>query len=240
MDKKYTIKYLGHSAFLVTTQKYYLFFDYVGTVKKNMRKNLEEEFIDFENYKDKKIIMFYSHNHFDHYNKELHEKTQKYENIISVLGDIKSDLENTITIKPRETKHIDDITIHAGASTDLGVCYLINIDGFTIYHGGDNAAWDDVEEMQKKYYREINYIASFGLNINIAFIPICKFTGRRPKWITEGAIYLVKVFNPDVVVPMHSAGKEDLYNKFYIDALEEGCNNKVICMEKLGQEYSNC
>ena len=236
-DKEYKVKYLGHSAFIVESKNYYLFFDYVG-ISEDDGYEIEEQIINFENYEDKTVIMFNSHDHFDHYNKALHLETQKYKNIISILGDIESNLKNTITIKPREIKEIGNIKIYAGASTDLGVCYLIDIDGFVIYYGGDNADWGDGDEANNIHYQEIDYFANLGLKVDLAFIHVCNFSGQRPKDMTNGAIYSIKKLNPRIVFPMHSAGREKLYKNFLTDAINDNCTNKIICMEKMGQIYT--
>lgn len=234
MDKKYTIQYLGHSAFVVDIEDYYLFFDYVGTTR-FLNYKVEEKEINFDDYQDKKVLMFNSHNHFDHYNKKIHKKAHEYKNITTILGDISSNLNNTISIKPREEKRIDDIIIHTGDSTDMGVCYLIDINGFKIYYGGDNADWGYGDN--SLYYKEIDYLSNIHSDIDLAFIPVCNFDGERPKNITEGAIYSIKKFNLKLVIPMHAAGREYLYKEFEEDLLKSDCNNKIICMEELGQNY---
>lgn len=234
--EKFKIKYLGHSAFLVETDKCYLMFDYAGTTSESGYMVVQSE-IDFDNYKDKKLHMFQSHNHFDHYNRVIHKKALEYANVVTILGDIESDFKNTINMLPREIRKLDNITIYTGASTDLGVCFLIDLDGFVIFHGGDNADWGDDDPLNKVYYEEIDYLSNIGLNVNIAFIPICNFVGERPINMTKGALYAIEKMKPDLVVPMHGAGNEHLYEEFADDAKIAGYKNKIVCMKKIGSEY---
>jgi len=234
MKRQFKVKYLGHSAFLVDTDKYYLIFDYSGTTNEG-GYGVTQVDIDFENYQDKKIIMFGSHDHFDHYNRDIHEKAQKYNNITTVLGDINCDFERTISMKPREIKRLDDITIYTAGSTDMGVCFLVDLGNLVIFHGGDNADWGDGDPDNDLYYEELEYLSNIGLNIDIAFIPICNFMGERPIKMIDGSLFAIEVLKPEYVFPMHAASREYIYEDFAKDVIKS--TTQIICMKKIGEEF---
>jgi hypothetical protein len=71
----------------------------------------------------------------------------------------------------------------------------------------------------------------------LAFIPVCTFLGQRPIEMKKGAIYSINKLNPQVVLPMHSAGREYLYKEFEKDAIRQGLSNKIVSMEIMGQVY---
>jgi len=235
MDK-FKIKYLGHSAFLVETEKCYLMFDYTGT-NSEYGYTTKQAVIDFDDYKDKRLYMFQSHNHFDHYNRKIHNKALDYENIVTILGDIESDAKRTINIVPDDINDInDEIRVYAGRSTDLGVCFLVDLGDLVIFHSGDNADWGGYEQENAIYYEEIDFLSSIDLKINIAFVPICNFMGKRSDNMTKGALYMVEKMNPDYIIPMHGGGYEHNYEEFAKDVKEKGITNKVIIMKKIGDE----
>ena len=235
MDK-FKVRYLGHSAFLVEIDSCYLMFDYAGSTG-DSGFNVNQANINFGDYIDKPLYMFGSHDHFDHYNRELHKKASSYDNIITILGDVESNFKNTVTMSPRESKRIGGVTIYTGASTDLGVCFLIDLGKFVIFHSGDNADWGDDNPMNKVYYEEINYFSNINLKVDLAFIPICNFFGDRPENMTKGAIYAIEKLNPEYVLPMHGGGNEYLYKDFAEDAKKFGIDNKIVCMKKIGDEF---
>jgi len=233
---KFKVKYLGHSSFLVETDKCYLMFDYTGSVNEDEYEIMQAD-INFDDFKDKRLYMFQSHDHFDHYNKVLHEKISKYDNIVTILGDIKSKLKNTISMTAYDINDINnEIRVYAGRSTDLGVCFLIDLDGFVIFHSGDNADWGDGVPNNAIYYEEIDFFSNIDLKVDLVFIPICNFFGERPNDMTKGAIYAIEKLNPDYVFPMHGDGREQLYSDFADDAKKAGIKNKIICMKKIGDE----
>ncbi len=230
--KDYKVTYLGHSAFQVEYKDYVFLFDYTGTVKWDMYEVIETP-VDFEKLKDKKVYMFNSHDHFDHYDRDLHSRLDKQSNVLVILGCIKSNNSNTFVMYPRETKIVGDVKVYTADSTDEGVCFLIELDGLIILHGGDNALWS--EEDREKYIEEIDYLTSLNLIPDIAFIPVCNFSAKRPEEMTEGAIYAIRKLNPKVVIPMHANGKEYVYTDFKEDALSETITNEIICMKREGE-----
>lgn len=225
----FTVKYLGHSSWVVDIENRILVFDY-GFILRN-----DNATFDFEKYKDKEVILFFSHSHEDHYDRSFHQNSLKYNNVRSILGDFSNEFSNTICIRPHENIELDGVKVFTSYSTDSGVSFLIVMDTATVFFAGDNADWGDGDEANKTYYSEIDYIKSLGYAIDIAFVPVCTFSAKRPQDMTKGAIYAIDSFNPTVTFPMHANGSELLYKDFYMDYIEAGGKQTVICFDYPGQ-----
>ena len=147
------ITYLEHSGFAVECDDYVLIFDYY-------KGNLPQ----FD--KDKKICVFASHVHYDHFKKKIFTWAEEYENIHYILSD---DIE--VAGPKDQTEHIGadadfniwDLRIHTLKSTDEGVAFLVRVKEKTFFHAGDLNWWyweeeDDEtwnEPMRQAYQKEI-------------------------------------------------------------------------------------
>lgn len=207
--------YLGHSGFTVETDNYFLVFDYVESHVDDsfgIIDVVEQKKIDFSKIK-KPVIMFNSHEHFDHYNASINRLYSRGSNFFTILGDIESNFQNTKSMKPREYFKYKDIEVYTGSSTDVGVCFLIKVDGVVIYFAGDNIDWGDIES-GKNYYNEIDYLASICSSVDIAFVPVCNYFGEMSKSITDSAIYAIEKLNAKKCYPMHCALGKQVYGMF--------------------------
>ena len=161
------VTYIHHSGFLVETDSFYYIFDYyTGTVP-----TLDP---------DKKVIVFSSHAHADHYNPEIFS-------ILSSMGmNFQAMLAKDISPKKypegiyatkvyaNKTYEIENVKIETLQSTDAGVAFVVRDPEGVIYHSGDlnDWAWDGEPEqynrqMTGSYRHEINKLANE--KIDIAF-----------------------------------------------------------------------
>jgi L-ascorbate metabolism protein UlaG (beta-lactamase superfamily) len=228
------IYYLGHSAWAVETDKRYLLFDIQDeNVKKNGK--LDDGFIDISLLNGKPVYVFFSHRHHDHYSPALHGECVKRADAFVVLGGftVKTATTQTVSMNPREKYEAGSVTVHTAASTDEGVCFLVQTDGLNIFHAGDNADWGDGEQ-NDIYCGEIDYLAGIDGPVDIAFIPVCTFSGQRPKNMTDGAVYAIKRLAPKVTYPMHGNGREHLYEAFERDLRKTDGDARVVTVRKKG------
>jgi L-ascorbate metabolism protein UlaG (beta-lactamase superfamily) len=238
MGELYRVRYLGHSAWMLETKRYCLFFD---CQDENVREGglAEDGFVDLKQIADKSVYLFFSHSHHDHYSPKLHRAGAGYDNVRTVLGDFTvggAAPANTISLTalPREPREAGDLTVHTAGSTDAGLCFLIQADGLGIFFAGDNADWDEGAECTRFYRQEIDYLAGLNIKTDIAFIPVCTFSGQRPKPMTEGAFYAIDQLKPCLTFPMHANGRERLYEAFQKDLRASGRDALIVCADKPG------
>ena len=225
----YKVKYYGHSAYSVETENHFLLFDYVGNTNVdfyNEQITLSQKTINFKSI-SKPITMFHSHTHFDHYSPKLHTKLSNYDNIFTIVGEKIKKYKNSTYLIAGDSININGIQIFAVPSTDIGVCFVLKVDGITIYYAGDNIDWGDSEDTSIKYISYINDIAtSISNNIDIAFVPVCNFHGQSYPELTNSAIYACKKLNAKEIYPMHSqhSTRPYVYFKQYCQLINADLN----------------
>ncbi len=157
------IQHLSHSGVLIETDDKQLFIDAIDHVASN---------IDY----DKSVYFFVTHGHADHYDVAISnyaKQTVRY-----VLSDdiiAPSVLRAPIMVQPDEIYQVDDMIVRTFGSTDLGVSYLIDLNGVSILHSGDLNWWhwqNDDEVTQLKEAADFKAIVDrLPDHIDVAFVP---------------------------------------------------------------------
>ncbi len=197
------IEYIYHSGFTVETDNYFFVFDYYkGRV----------------DLKDKKTIVFSTHGHGDHYNKEIYDWEKEKPHILYVLsGDIEAKASKHVYILDEEEDlKLFDVEIKSFGSTDLGISFLIKADGKSIFFAGDLNWWywdDDSDEekirMELAFKNEVDKLK--GSNIDVAFFPV---DPRLEDAYYLGGEYFINTAHPKYFFPMHFGDKYDVIPKF--------------------------
>lgn len=205
------IYYIYHSAFVVELKKHILIFDFYKIP--NNKKNEEEYFYNnFLRREDKKIFVFSTHSHSDHFNRDILKWIEFNKNIKYILSDdIKLSYrdKNFIFTKEGESFEIfenEKIKVYTFGSTDLGASFYINIENKNIFHAGDLHFWhweDDSlleeKEMKKKYISILQEIKKLS-QIDIAFTPVDPRLGKN---VYEGVDIFYEILEPKTIIPMH-------------------------------------
>lgn len=201
------IYYIYHSGFAIELKKNILIFDFY---KFNENKKVEKIFFidNFLKKNNKKIYIFSSHSHYDHFNKEIFKWLEINEDIKYILSDDIKTYKHKNFYFTREGKNfkLDDLEILTFGSTDLGSSFYVNVENKNIFHSGDLHFWhweDDTLEEQKTMYekyisivRQIKGLAS----IDYAFVPVDPRLGVNT---FEGVEIFYKELKPKVIIPMH-------------------------------------
>ncbi len=187
------VDHIFHSGFTLETKDYFLIFDYYkGDIS----------------LKDKKIIVFVSHGHEDHYTDEIFKWNENFKDISYVLSsdiEIESKMENIYIMEPYEDLKLDGINIKSFGSTDLGLSFLVNIGDLNVFHAGDLNWWhwendpmDEKIRMEKEFKDEVNKLIPF--DIDIAFVPVDPRLGEAFSLTGE---YFIETIKPKFLFPMH-------------------------------------
>lgn len=215
LQRSIKITYLSHSGFLLETETADFIFDYY----KGELPRLEPE---------KPLVVFVSHGHADHYNREIYQWMKDYPNISYILPkDIPTKRliaeqeakgialgEAMISIRKNTTMQLElfpghTLTITTLKSTDAGVAYLLEYEGCTIYHAGDLNLWywngeskQYNENMTKAFLREMEKLK--GKRIDIAFVPL---DPRLEEHSMDGLKLFLEYTDSRWVFPMHMWGE---------------------------------
>ena len=209
MKKGSKVTYLKHSGFLVETPDKYLLFDYWKGEIPSL------------NYK-KKLYVFASHVHHDHYVKDIFKLENQCESVKYILSfDIERSndwkkAEQVYFLDANESVEIDDLQIKTLCSTDEGVAFLVKTDDYTIYHAGDLHWWhwpgdpeEDNQRRKETYQKEIDLLE--GEKIDCAFVVLDPRQEEAGIW---GMEYFLKHVESRYVFPMHCWEKYEIIKDF--------------------------
>ena len=201
------VYYIYHSAFVIELEKSILIFDFYKFPNNKINKK-EEFFNRFIKRTDKKVYVFATHSHPDHFNKEILTWSKINENIKYILSD---DIKiykhkNFYFTKEDDSFELDNLKINTFGSTDLGSSFYINTENKNIFHSGDLHFWhweDDTLEEEKTMYDaymvQLEKIKKLD-RIDIAFVPVDPRLGVNT---LEGVELFYKILKPRIIIPMH-------------------------------------
>ncbi|MGI6642553.1 MAG: MBL fold metallo-hydrolase [Bacillota bacterium] len=231
------VRYIGHSGFLVEWDACYWLFDYfTGDIPQ----------MDTE----KKLFVFVSHSHGDHFSSKVLDLRHKYPNIEYVLS---SDIEppkgdwvseKVTLVNPEKRYEFDDghnrtVLLKTLKSTDMGVAFLLSYLEKTVYHAGDLNLWVWKEETQQynddmtaAFSEQMNHLR--GIPIDIAFVPL---DPRQEEYYHLGLEALLNTTKVKRAFPMHF-GREVSVIERYKREREANLRGTVLMdIERAGQEW---
>jgi len=203
------VNYLYNSSFKIETKNHVLILDYYNDSVEGGERNSSRGVIGIEDLEtNKEMLVFSSHSHGDHFNKLIFNWAEINPYIKYILSsDIKAEnaAADITKISVYEELQIKDVYIKAYGSTDIGISFLIKVDGITIFHAGDLNWWDwydvsdeDNKKMEKMFKEEVAKLR--GEAIDAAFFPV---DSRLKKSYALGPDYLIKELAPKIFIPMH-------------------------------------
>ena len=205
-----SIYYLYHSGFAIKCKDYLLVFDYYSDEPKSGVRGLDKGTISQEDLREVEwVYVFVSHSHDDHYNPVIFDWQKSNSNIHYFLSfdvDAPSRDLRYHNMRPYEKYEDDNISVKTYGSTDLGVSFLVDIDGLKIFHAGDLNCWywyyestpQELEEDEEKFIAELDKMK--GEKVDIAFFPV---DPRLEEYYYMGGEYFINQFNPKLFIPMH-------------------------------------
>jgi len=228
------IWYLYHSGFAVQTAGHFLIFDYWKQSPKG--KGLESGVIDTQALKGQNVIVFASHGHPDHYNRDIRNWGKAIPNLRLVLSDDIKSMPGALMVGPGEKFSEKDFTVEALKSNDEGVAFVVCIDGLCIYHAGDLNWWhwegepdDENEEMAASYKEQLSKIS--GRQIDIAFVPVDPRLEEQYAW---GVNEFMQTVDARWVVPMHFGSDGSVVDRLLRDDASAGYRDKIISLTERG------
>ena len=161
------ITHIYHSGFVIELESTVLIFDWYSG-----------ELPDFD--PGKKVFVFVTHGHADHYSSRIWTLRSRYEKICYILDcctapEQKGD--SIFHVQPGRHYRIRNTLVYAIRSNDEGVAYVVSAEGYNFFHAGDLNIWhwkdsqDDQNAYSLKIYRrQIEKIS--GWCFDAAMIPL--------------------------------------------------------------------
>lgn len=227
------MKYLEHSGVLVELDKSVLIFDYYRGELPPWKK-------------EKKVYVFSSHVHFDHYNPKIFDWQDEVSDITYILSDDipkkkipSEDGARVYFLGARTTIQIDEMTIKTLRSTDEGVAFFVQAEGKNIYHAGDLNWWHWKEEgeifnemMRKNYQEEVTKLS--GEVIDLAFLPA---DPRQEEAYVWGMEYFLKMVEVRRVCPIHFWRKYDVCRRLKEEPCLKEYRDRILLVTQKGEEF---
>ena len=226
-----SITFFYHSCVAVENAGAYLLFDYF------LRKPTVK--IPFPN--NKKIYILSSHGHHDHYSSDIFNDDFAPSSASYVLSnDIKDVPKNKpiLWVEPYQTYTLDDLTIKTFGTTDVGVSFLVDIDGFQLFHSGDLNWWHwenfskEKQELERIDFQ--NEIAKLPKDpLDLAFVPVDPRLGNASYL---AAHYFIDKLRPKYFVPIHLHTNFQVMKDF--SQTVDPAHSNVLTFEEIGEAKS--
>lgn len=229
-------RYLDHSGFFIEGDEHCLLFDYYRGELPPVPSG-------------KGLTVFASHHHPDHYDAEIFRYGETVANTRYILG-----CDITLNAANRERMGISDenfarcirmhrgdvitvngVTVRALRSTDMGVAFLVQCEGKTIYHAGDHNLWiwhedDNFDRSQiHRFYEEIETLR--GRKIDAAFLPLDPRLGDE-YW--RGFDAFARLIEPRRMIPMHMVGDTGIIQRMKASDCAWPYKNRIVDIQKEG------
>jgi len=227
--------YLYHSGFAVQTAEHFLIFDYWRDTPKG--KGLESGVIDPSALRDHDVVVFVSHIHGDHYNRNTHGWKDEIPKLRIILSSDIRKAEYAERIGPGETLALPDLSVQALESNDEGVAFVVEVDGLRIFHAGDLNWWhwegepdDENEEMARSYKSQIDLLTA--KPVDLAFIPVDPRLEKQYAWAID---YLMRTVDVRHVVPMHFGNDVSIVQQLLDDPISEPYRDRILALTSRGE-----
>ncbi len=235
------VTYIYHSCFTVEEQDVVLIFDY-----------FKGDLPQFDN--EKKIYVFSSHKHADHFNRMIFELAKDYKNISFLLSnDIKMNEKYMERIQipqeardkiqymhKNETHQISkDLKVETLTSTDEGVAFVVTLFDKIIYFAGDLNWWtwkgeteEEYQDMTNRFLTEIKKLK--GRHLDLAFLPL---DGRQEERFYLGFDHVMREAKVCNAFPMHYWEKPEAIKKLKEMDVSKDYRDRILDVVEPGQVF---
>lgn len=190
------ITYLHHNGFVVELNENILVFDYYTEHGKYENFNPND-------YSNKKITVFTSHRHGDHFDERI--KTWDNVQYVTSFDVTPFHSDRSLVAEANKNYSFNDLEISTYLSNDEGVAFLVTVENKIIYHSGDLNWWNWEGEskefrdgIESSFKKEVNEL--IGIHIDVAFLPVDLRLQDSAFLCCE---YFIEYINPKNIFPMH-------------------------------------
>jgi L-ascorbate metabolism protein UlaG (beta-lactamase superfamily) len=228
--ENFKLTYVYHSCYVLQLGTFALIFDYYKDSGASFAKGMVHDELLC---RPEVLYVLASHSHPDHFNPEVLEWKRRKENIryifsSDILHTGKAGIDDALYLKKGDRYEDARIRVEAFGSTDVGISFLVEIDGKRIFHAGDLNNWhwadestdDEVREAEAAWQDELGYLARSVDKIDLALFPVDPRLGR---YYMLGAEQFLSRIPITKLAPMHFGEAYDKANALAPFALANGC-----------------
>lgn len=236
--------YLNHSAVAVQTDDHLLLFDLFDKVL-NPREGegLEQGKVSPSQLAQEDVLVFVSHEHQDHFDAKVFslDCLPKVRFILPEELDVLYD--EGIFAKSNQIVTLPDAKITTFASTDIGLAYLVEVDGKRIYHAGDLNWWHwqgEEEEFnldqEKRYLQQMQLLSQAvgDRTIDLAFVPVDPRLGED---CLRGVCAFCQAVETKVIVPIHFWGDFSVCERIKRSPQMSEFASRIVTLQRNGESF---
>jgi len=196
--------YLFHCGWAVKTSSALMIFDYLVELQDPEPLTLSDGYVNPKEIKDQNVYIFVSHGHGDHFDERILEWKKVIPHITYVFGwQLEEAQVHQFFGKDRTSKSIGQLKVKNIFHNFDGIpesAFLIEVDGLTIYFSGDHG--NSPGALNPVYKDNIDYISQQADKFDLIFLSIF----GSPSY--DGELYALNRFKPQLMLPMHTWGRE--------------------------------
>ena len=237
------LDYIYHSGFAIEAEGVTIIIDYYKDSSETIRN--QGIVHDCLLQKPGKLYVLSTHFHPDHFNREILTWKEQRPDIIylfskDILKHHRANPEDAIYINKGESYEDDNLRIDAFGSTDVGISFLIHLQGMSIFHAGDLNNWHWSEESTEQEIRkangdflaEVKYLKQQISAIDLVMFPVDR---RMGKDYMKGAEQFIEQIKTTIFVPMHFSEDYEGGNALRDFAENAGC--RFISITQRGESF---
>lgn len=225
-----SVTFTGHSGFLLDTGSHALLFDLyrdeAGVLEGGLPHGGDG-------------AVFISHSHNDHFNPAVIGLGIPGKTVFVADSGvrIKQTACTVHKVVPYETLDLGWGKVRTFGSTDEGCSFLVDADGWSIFHAGDLNDWYwreestpwELEDDEARFLKELERIK--GNIIDVAFFPVDQRLGRDAN---RGAVLFARTVGPHRLFPMHMNGVLDP-SRLKEEMANEGIATELVYLHNQGE-----
>lgn len=237
------IIYLHHSGFAILANQFTIIIDFFEDSESESCGIVHDKLLN----NNGTMYVLSSHFHADHFNRQVLEwKKQKNDIKYIFSHDIykrrRIEKDAAIWLKKGEEYADNNIKITAFGSTDVGISFMIEAEGKTLFHAGDLNNWHWMDESpeeewkrdEQKFLNELKIIKEKYDKVDIVMFPIDPRLGTE---YMRGGKQFIDAIQISTFIPMHFWNDYASANKFQEYARLRNINSPEI--NHRGQIFSN-
>ncbi len=215
MNQEMVITHYYHSGFSVAWQDLLFVFDYWRGEKHELPPKMEITPEGLRRFRQ--VYVFISHEHPDHLDPIVFSWMREAPVSYIVSSDMPIGVRGKRMAPMDEMKLEEGVTVRAFDSTDLGVSFLLDLNGFRIFHAGDLNFWHwrdestikEIEEAEREFQDAVRPLSRE--KIDIAFFPV---DPRQGTMFEAGANFFLLSVKPRLMIPMHYFRRAEIAEEY--------------------------
>lgn len=190
-----------------------------------------------------RMYVLASHFHPDHFNREVLEWRERRPDVVylfskDILRHRRAEKGDAVWLKKGEMYEDGTLKVRAFGSTDVGVSFLLEVEGKKIFHAGDLNNWHWMDESteaewkgaEKNFLHELDDLLAYTREVDVAMFPVDPRLGKE---YMRGAGQFVEKIKTHIFVPMHFTPEYAKANAFRTFA--ESCGTQFVALTHTGQ-----